>query len=152
MSLIVLLDAGPLGMVTNPRGSQEADACNKWLESLLTKGAQVIIPEIADYELRRELLRADKKPGIKRLDELKKAISYLPINTNTMLKASEFWAEARNRGKQTADDKALDADMILSAQAVLIKKTEDDVIIATTNIDHLSLFAKASKWNEIQFV
>jgi len=34
MSLIVLLDAGPLGMITNPKSSPENEACKNWLASL----------------------------------------------------------------------------------------------------------------------
>jgi hypothetical protein len=34
MSLIVLLDAGPLGMVTNPTSSPKIEACKNWLEVL----------------------------------------------------------------------------------------------------------------------
>ena len=37
------------------------------------------MPEIADYEVRRELLRANKAKGIKRLDELKRTMGYVPI-------------------------------------------------------------------------
>lgn len=52
MSTVILLDAGPLGLVTNPRASQETVNCSLWLESLLLKGVEVKIPEIADYEVR----------------------------------------------------------------------------------------------------
>ena len=31
MSLVILLDAGPLGLITNPRASQETRDCNLWL-------------------------------------------------------------------------------------------------------------------------
>ena len=62
MSLIVLLDAGPLGMITNPKSSPENEACKDWLAKLVSKGVEVIIPEIADYEVRRELLRAGSQP------------------------------------------------------------------------------------------
>lgn len=48
MSLIVLLDAGPLGMITNPKSSPESEACKNWLESLASKGVEIVIPEIAD--------------------------------------------------------------------------------------------------------
>ena len=71
MSLIVLLDAGPLGMITNPKSSPDNEACKEWLSALATKGTEVIIPEIADYEVRRELLRAGKERGLGRLDALK---------------------------------------------------------------------------------
>ncbi len=48
MSLIVLLDAGPLGWVTNSRGGPDAEQCIEWMMSLLSTGA-----EIADYAVRR---------------------------------------------------------------------------------------------------
>jgi predicted nucleic acid-binding protein len=149
MNMIVLLDSGPLGLVTNPKGSLEADLCNRWLISLLASGVQVKIPEIADYEVRRELLRADKLNGLKRLDELKNFLDYVPLTTQTLLKAAEFWAQVRKQGKPTADAKALDGDVILAAQASLITSTEHEVIIATTNVSHLSRLATAREWKNI---
>ena len=56
MSLVVPLDSGPLGMVTNPGGSAETLECERWLEGLVLAGADVAVPEIADYEVRRELV------------------------------------------------------------------------------------------------
>ena len=41
------------------------------VESLLLSGYQIIVPEIADYEVRRELLRAGKTRGLARLDLVK---------------------------------------------------------------------------------
>ena len=76
MSLIVLLDAGPLGMITNPKSSPENEACKNWLASLAYNGVEVVIPEIADYEVRRELLRAGKDRGLGRLDALKAMLRY----------------------------------------------------------------------------
>ena len=90
MSLIVLLDAGPLGMITNPKSSSENEACKNWLASLVYKGVEVIIPEIADYEVRRELLRAGKDRGMGRLDALKAMLGYAPITTAVMLSAAEY--------------------------------------------------------------
>ncbi len=121
MSVVILLDAGPLGLITNPRASQETRDCNLWLESLVLKEVQVKIPEIADYEVRRELLRADKFKGIKRLDDLQLYLDYVPLTTKTMLKAAQFWAQVRKQGIPTADNKALDGDVILAAQAIIIK-------------------------------
>jgi predicted nucleic acid-binding protein len=115
---------------------------------LLANGHRVILPELADYEIRRELIRAKKMNGLKRLDTLKATMEYLPITTEAMLKAAELWAEARRRGSQTADDKALDGDVILAAQAVTLG--EPDVIVATTNVDHLSQFIAADAWPNIR--
>ena len=74
-----MLDAGPLGIITNPKLSPESIACVQWLQTHLTVGSRVLIPEIADYEVRRELLRANKIKGIARLDDLAKLLEYLPM-------------------------------------------------------------------------
>jgi hypothetical protein len=60
VSQVIILDTGPLGLVTNPKLSAESIACAQWLQTHVTAGNRVIIPEIADYEVRRELLRLKK--------------------------------------------------------------------------------------------
>jgi len=149
VNTIVLLDAGPLGIVTNPKATPQNQACTEWLKALLAKGARVCIPEIADYEVRRELLRANKSDGVRRLDELKNALTYLPLTTPIMLRAAEFWAQVRQQHQPTADKKALDADVILAAQAVSIANPSDTVIVATTNVGHLARLVTAYMWHEI---
>lgn len=149
MSLIVLVDAGPLGMVTNPKGSPENEACKSWLASLAYNGVEIVLPEISDYEVRRELLRAVKERGLGRLDALKAMLRYAPITTPVMLKAAEFWAMARKFGRQSANDASLDADMILAAQAEALGRSGDETVIATTNVRHLAMFASARIWREI---
>ena len=144
MNEIVLLDAGPLGRISNPSATLANLECYNWMESLLMSGHQIIVPEIADYEVRRELLRAGKTRGLARLDLLKNTLDYLPLTTDVMLKAAELWAQARNQGTPTADAKALDCDVILAAQAL-----SENGIVATENVGHLSLFVEARNWREI---
>lgn len=145
------MDTGPLGMVTNPKTtSAESQECKLWLDSLPLKGYEVILPEIADDEVRRELLRAGKLAGIKRLDQLKTAITYLPLTTEAMLLAAQLWSQARRAGKPTADPKGLDGDVILAAQAKLEENKGNEIIIATTNVGHLSQFVDAREWRLIQ--
>ena len=98
--MIVLLDAGPLGMVTNPRSSTENEACKNWLASIASRGLEAMIPEIADYEVRRELLRANKVRGLQRLDVLANLLEYLPLTTLAMRRAAELWAQARQAGQR----------------------------------------------------
>jgi predicted nucleic acid-binding protein len=148
VSRAVLLDAGPLGLVTNPRRSVRSTACSQWLQGLIAAGARVLLPEIADYEVRRELLRANKAKGLARLDALAGLLEYLPLTTAAMRQAASFWAQARQQGQPTADDKALDGDVILAAQAATLGVP--DVVIATTNIGHLSRFAPSELWQNVQ--
>jgi hypothetical protein len=148
--MIVLLDAGPLGMISNPRDTPANARSWDWLQEIVMRGRRVMVPEIADYEVRRELLRARKYQGIVRLTAMKVMLDYQAINTTVMLKAAENWATARQQGRAGADDRALDADMILAAQAWNLGRSREDVIIATTNPRHLELFVRARLWDEIR--
>jgi predicted nucleic acid-binding protein len=145
---VVLLDAGPLGLATNPRRSPQSTACAQWLQSLGARGVRVLLPEIADYEVRRELLRANKAQGLARLDALAERLEYLPLTTAAMRRAALFWAQARQQGRPTAADQTLDGDMILAAQAVTLGVP--NVVIATTNVGHLSRFVAAELWQSIE--
>jgi len=149
MSRIILLDAGPLGLVTNPRATTENHECNLWLQEQLRQGARVLVPEIADYEVRRELLRAGKSSGLARLDALSQTIGYVSLTTSVMRQAAAFWAQARNMGQPTAHDAALDADVILAAQAQDLSDKGHTTVIATTNVKHLALFVDARLWRNI---
>ena len=149
MSMIVLLDAGPLGLITNPRISTENERSRSWLSHLVHHGTNVVIAEIADYEVRRELLRANKIHGLARLNALKQMLQYAPITTAIMLKAAENWAAARRMGRPSAHDGSLDADMILAAQASELARDGGEVVIATTNTRHLERFAAAQLWDRI---
>ncbi len=144
------MDSGPLGMATNPKATPISLECRYWLESLKSKGYKAMVPEIADYEVRRELIRVRKLAGIRKLDALKTAIAYLPISTEMMLKAAELWARARQQGRPTADPKEIDGDVIWAAQATVLTEVEEhEVIVATTNVGHLSLFVDAREWRLI---
>ena len=62
-----------------------------------------MLPEIADYEVSCELIRAGKAAGIRRIEELKSQLPYRHLTTEVMLLTAQFWAEARMRGRLTAD-------------------------------------------------
>ncbi len=147
---IILLDAGPLGILANPGNSPLAFQCRAWADALLAQGYRLLVSEVADYEVRRELIRAGKTASVARLDLLKTTLPYLPINTQTMLKAADLWAKARQLGKPTANNLRLDADAIIAAQADLLLADGDEVVIATSNVMHLSLFVPAARWQDIQ--
>ncbi|MEG4330209.1 nucleic acid-binding protein [Microcoleus sp. herbarium5] len=150
MSRIIILDSGPLGMVTNPQAKPPYLECQLWLDCLLQNGEIVILPEIADYEVRRELIRAGKERGIRKLDLFKNVLTYRPLTTEVMLLAAQLWAQARMRGRPTAEANALDGDVILAAQAILEASEGNQVVIATTNVGHLSQFVDAREWRLIE--
>jgi hypothetical protein len=78
------------------------------------------------------------------LDALIAATEYLPLTTAAMRKAAELWAEARKAGRPTAAKKALDGDVILSAQ--VLTAFGGHAIIATTNATHLDLIVRVEEW------
>ena len=150
MTTLILLDTGVLGFVTHPSDTPERRACIEWLKTLLEKDLYPYVPEIADYELRRKLLHLGSSKAVVRLDELKSTFDYIPITTDAMLKAAEIWADARRAGVPTAEEAALDVDVILAAQAVLAGRDgQSAVVVATTNVGHLSRFVEARRWQDI---
>lgn len=142
--MIVLLDSGPLGLITNPKAMDLANECREWMREQTARGVRFCLPEVVDYEIRRELLLGNKVRGIARLDLLKSAVRYLPITTPIMAKAAELWAEVRRRGMPTAHPKALDCDVILGAQALSVNG-----VVATENVGHLSRFVTARHWRDV---
>ena len=73
---VILLDTTPLGLLTHPRPSAAAVACRQWLQTHVGRGARIIVPEIADYELRRFLIISPnasyaryRYPGTSRVDD-----------------------------------------------------------------------------------
>ena len=147
--LAVLLDTGPLGLAANPKASEEGDACNLWIEGLLLQKIEVFVPEITDYELRRELLQARLLKSLVALDELVSGLDYLALTTPIMRRAAALWAEVRQAGQPTAGRYALDGDVILAAQALALGYAPGEVVIATTNVGHLSRFLPARRWQDI---
>jgi predicted nucleic acid-binding protein len=116
---------------------------------LLAAGDRVMIPEIVDYEIRRELLRAGKTKGVAKLDALGRQLGLLPCSGPVLVEAAVLWAKARQEGLPTADDKAIDADVILAATAILASRQGYEVIIATSNVGHLGRFVDARLWEMI---
>jgi hypothetical protein len=151
MPEFVLLDSGPLGLACGRPGSPAPDRCRLWIDALLARGVEVIVPEIADYEVRREPTRVGALASLQRLDQLVAPgrLSYLPVTTAEWRQAADFWAEARARGMPTASRDALDADVILAACATAIGQPGDTVIVATMNVGHLSRCCDARLWTSI---
>lgn len=101
MSKLILLDAGPLGMISHPRADRNR-AILEWVILMMQRGHQINVPEISDYEVRRELIRSSRTLGLRRLDVLRKDLGFLPISSDAMLKAAELWAMVRKKGRPTA--------------------------------------------------
>jgi predicted nucleic acid-binding protein len=151
--MIVFLDSGVLHTLISNSKVQEVTNCQDWFYYLLSRSALVVTSAICSYEVKRELIRRKNFKEINNLNQLKNLIDFLPIDEPTLELAAELWAEARNKGLPTADNLSLDADVIICAQYKLLVKTYPGryVVIATTNVNHLSRFAEAKEWQGIKF-
>lgn len=157
MTTVILLDAGPLGLVAHPAGGEDARLCKEWFEDELAAGNRGCIPAIADDEVRRELIRAERRKSLLKLDELAHELPYIPLLGETIRTAAELWADSRRQGLPTAPSASLDADCLVAAQARTflslnrshrwVRITRDErvqgvnVVIATTNVGHLGRYA-----------
>ena len=137
----LILDAGPLGQLSNPRASTEvAERAARLFDS----GFDLYISEVADYEVRRNLLLHQKASSIVRLNQLHAICRYAPITTPVMRKAAELWADSRRQGKPTSDPKELDCDVVLAAHALALGAS-----VITDNIGHLSRFVTTQRWADL---
>jgi predicted nucleic acid-binding protein len=147
----LVLDTGVLGQLCHSTQRKNRPVV-EWLASRLDDELEnrIFVPEICDYELRRKLLhlisKGEVQPrSIDRLNELINKLEYLSIDTQTMRLAAELWAKARATGVPTADEKTLDGDVILAAQA-----QRSNAIMVTNNVKHLSRYGVARHWSELQ--
>ena len=121
-----------------------------WLSRVLKSGSRVLVPAIIYYELKRELLRANKPFSVGRLDAFTKASNrYVPLTDEALRLAAELWAKARQEGRPTADSKELDIDVLLAAQVLSFGAPASSVVVVTTNAKHLSHFVNAKSWQDI---
>lgn len=151
MSRVIILDTGPLGLLTNPKKTPEARAITRWALDMMTAGHRLVVPAIADYEVRRELERAGRRQGLAQLDAFNaaRADRYLALSDRALRLAAKLWAQARNAGIPTADPKELDCDVLIAAQALTLEVSSADMVIATTNVGHLGRFVPAALWTNI---
>ena len=151
MSRIIILDSTPLGLFLQGRKYQRAEECRHWIRLHHSAGNRLIVPEIIDYEVRRELLRIGRATAVAKLDRFLNAAPdrFLPLTTPALRLAAELWAKIRQQGMPTADRHALDIDVILAAQMLSAGFSAGHAIIATSNAAHLSRFAPSMEWSTV---
>ena len=114
-------------------------------------GHSIVAPSICYYEVLREMERLGAVSQIRRIHNFCFATPnrFLSIADEHLESAAKLWAQARNQGTPTADNASLDADVILIAQVQSLGLTPDQVVVATTNVGHFSLWVPAQLWTTI---
>jgi len=158
--MIVFLDSNILGLICNTNTLfAQAEECKNWFYASFVRGVRFITSDICDYEVRRGLISSsirskEPAPGINLLDSLKidSPLEFLAVSTEALTLAANLWARASNDGRTTRDEKNIDVDIIVSAQYQILKNRcpGQQVIVATTNLKHLSRFCDAAHWQDIK--
>ena len=131
--MIVFVDSNTLGLISNPHTDLEdkkynpdAENCQRWFANLLRRSVRFVTSDICDYEIRRGLISSIKSgkdaPGLELLNFLK-----------------------RNG----------DLEFLSVTSAAQYQILRDDypgqrVIVATTNLKHLSIFCEAAHWRDVK--
>lgn len=141
-----ILDFGPLGTAGNPGRGRDAERLRAWIERESDGGSAVMVADVVVYEVRRELIRAGRGPGLRRLAEVMGGMERIPITETAWDRAAELWAEARRRGVATAKDDALDAALLIAAVAQLAAEAGWNAVVVTGNPAHIGRFADVRDW------
>lgn len=151
MITAIILDSGPLSSLTQRQGVKSADDCRAWVAARLQQNVRFFVPEIIEYELRRELIRAGKSASLARLDLFIHSVSdrLITLNSAALRLAAELWAKIRQSGQPTGDPNHLDIDVILAAQALTMGVPTGQFVVATSNVKHLSRLVAASEWETL---
>lgn len=139
MARIVLLDAGVIGLLVSDPHLPSVALGLEWLDRLAGR-ADVVIPDVAAFEVRREMLRLGATRKLAELAGLRGRFLRVEVTEDAWIKAAEFWALVRRAGRPTASPEALDADAILGGVAATVGMPGESVVIATTNARHLARF------------
>jgi predicted nucleic acid-binding protein len=134
----LILDTGVLGQICHPRKYHDV---RSWFRRAVREH-EFLISEVADYELRRELLRIESHKSLARLDELTRELRYLPTTTATWRSAARLWAALRRDGRVTAE--GLDGDVLIATHAV-----EEMAGIVTSNEKHFEGIIDVYKWTTV---
>ena len=155
--MIVFLDTGILSKLSSINETQEFQNCQDWLYGLLARSIYVVSSDICDYEVRRGLILTSitktKRQGLSKLDLLHQIIDFLPVSQDVLTKAAQLWAETRRKGQPTAELKNIDVDVIIGATSQLLQAEYPGqfLVVATTNVKHISRFTAAKIWQDIRF-
>jgi predicted nucleic acid-binding protein len=151
LARFIPLDAGVVGLLCSSPLLPRVVDCKAWLYGMASAGATIVIPDITDYEVRRDQILLGKVAKLARLNSLRSMFRGAEVTPAAWLKAAEFWALVRRAGLPTAPLLALDGDAILAAITVTLVGDGDTATIATTNVGHLARFPgiDAREWGQI---
>lgn len=146
----LILDTNVVSRAILPAAQNESFTC--WLKSIDQRsGIELLLSAAVDYEIRRHLLcKFLKDPsfkGVQRLEQFRKFVTYLPILEQDWLEACSIWANKRNSGTPTGNDKSSDLDSVIAAQARRLEAT-----VITENVKDFEKVVTCCHWQNYSCV
>lgn len=93
-------------------------------------------------------------PGVIELDTLAdtRMLEFISVSREDAILAAQMWVDAQADGRPTSDKKNIDIDVIISAQCLILQQESpgQKVVVATTNIRHISRYCEAANWRDIK--
>lgn len=152
---VIILDTGPLSncvvhVARRQQTSSISQQCRQWIDDCEHSGRRILIPAVAYYEVLRSLELRGATSQIGRLKEFcLNGDRFMSLTTRHLESAAQLWAQERKEGKPSAGSESLDADVIITAQALSLGLPSSDYVIATTNPAHIAPFAPCDLWTNI---
>jgi hypothetical protein len=134
---LIILDSAPLGFICNPKNKDSYRKLSNFAKSL---NFSIGVPEIIDYELRRNFELENLQKSISLLSQFHQRDQLILLESEDLIRAAELWAWCRKQGSTTTENKGIDIDVILVSQALSQKNNFDKVVILTIDIGDLSVF------------
>jgi toxin FitB len=137
MTGLIILDSAPLGFFCNPKNRDNYKKLSNFVKSL---NFSIGVPEIIDYELRRNLELENLQKSISLLSQFQQRRQLISLESEDLIRAAELWAWCRKQGSTTTENKGIDIDVILVSQALSRKDFFNKVVILTIDTGDLSVF------------
>ena len=141
MSLKIMIDTSVLGRICHP--TEHSDV-QEWFRSLLEQGShvsEVLVSVLADYELRRHLLKMGAVESLRRLDDLAQCLRYVPVTAEAGRRAAELRQAMATQGMPGVSD----AGLLMAAQAMI----ENAVLITNDRTTARIPGVQARDWTDV---
>ncbi len=112
---------------------RDDQSIKKRFQQALRNNSKILISPIVFYEVMRFFYHKKAVKEINFLLKLVDKLYWIDTNYNTWDKGAKIWAQARSIGRPTADEKSLDADVLIAAQA-----KEHNAVVVTKNTKHFT--------------
>lgn len=160
MGVLLVLDTGPLGLLTNPNKTEKPEACRHWFENMAQNGARVAVPQTSYEEVCIGIQHAHTVHGIDRLNKFVNEVYdrnlWIATNRVVTMEAERLQESTKTRGKMTGDPNELNPDCKIAAACKLAPQLLDDIpqgtrcVVVTDNIKHYKqIEVECYKWQDL---